>query len=486
LFGSTRRLLALGLVSALVLLFAHSTSPAEPGDPIVLAAGDIADCSTTADSATAAVLDAHPEGTVLTLGDNAYDNGTAQEFADCYEPTWGRHKARTRPSPGNHEYHTLNAAGYFGYFGSAAGPGTRGYYSFDLGDWHVVSLNSERDTGLGGAQVGWLKADLAATSADCVLAYWHKPRWTSGNYSDLTEVQHLWNTLYDAGADVVLAGHDHNYQRYPPLNESGAPDPDGGIRSFVVGTGGRHLYPLVADARRDAGRDDTFGVLELTLHATGYDWSFLPVAGSTYSDSGSGACSTPPPPGPPPPSPPPPSPPPPGPPPPGPPPPGPPPPTPSPPPVAPTSPPPPTSPAPPPPPPPLPLVQPQPPGVPPPPQPSRLTIGRGPVRVSPSGRGRIWLACAKRGPRCRGRLTLHAAPSVRPFGELAVEARVIVGTGRFDLKAGSTRPVDFRLHRLGMRMLASQSRLHVQVRAAPADGRRGTSRAVTLELAGRR
>jgi hypothetical protein len=289
--GTGRRLLALGLGFALMLLFAQAPSGAEQGDPVVLAAGDIADCNSTGDSATAAVLDAHPDGTVLTLGDNAYESGTAQEFSDCYEPTWGRHKARTRPAPGNHEYQTPDAAGYFGYFGAAAGPGNRGYYSFDLGDWHLVSLNSERDTGLTGSQIAWLRADLAATTADCVLAYWHKARWTKGKYSDVTDAQHLWDVLYDAGADVVLAGHDHDYQRYPPFDKSGARDPERGMRSFVVGTGGRGLYQLVDDPRREAGDDDTWGVLELTLHPKSYSWRFLGVAGSTFTDSGTAECS---------------------------------------------------------------------------------------------------------------------------------------------------------------------------------------------------
>lgn len=489
--AGTRRLLALGLVYALVLVFVQGGTSADEGDPVVLAAGDIADCSSEADSATAAVLDDHPNATILTLGDLAYEDGTAEEFADCYDPTWGRHKARTHPAPGNHEYHTPGATGYFGYFGAAAGPGDRGYYSFDLGTWHVISLNSEQDTGPDGAQAAWLRDDLANTSAACVLAYWHKPRWTKGKYTDLLESQHLWNTLYDAGADVVLAGHDHNYQRYQPLDKFGAVDAVRGMRSFVVGTGGRHLYLLVADSRREAGTDTTFGVLELTLHSTSYDWRFLPVAGSTYTDSGSAPCSSPPPPGPAPPgSPPPPSPAPPA-------PLSPPPPSPAPPGSPPSSPPPadPTPSAPPPPaaqpppvapPPSAPPVQPPPLGAPPPSAPTPLAIGRGSLRVTPSGRGRVWVACAKRGPRCRGRLLLHPAPGVRLLGDVAANRRVIVGTGRFDVRAGSARSVGFRLTRRGLRALASQNRLGVELRAVPADGRPGTSRAVRLELARQR
>ncbi len=257
---------------------------------VLLAAGDIAGCDSTGDEQTASVLDANPSGTVVTLGDNVYDDGTATEYANCYHPTWGRHKARTRPSPGNHEYHTAGASGYFGYFGAAAGPAGRGYYSFDVGAWHVISLNSEQDVGASGAQVAWLRADLAATTAQCVLAFWHKPRFTAGNYSDFAEYTPFWDALYAANADVVLNGHDHNYQRYQPMNPSGAADSSRGIREFVVGTGGRSHYALRADSRRQVGDSTTFGLLKLTLRATGYDWQFLPVAGGTFTDSGSGGC----------------------------------------------------------------------------------------------------------------------------------------------------------------------------------------------------
>jgi hypothetical protein len=454
-----------------VLFFVQATSPAQSADPVVLAAGDIADCSSTADSATADLLDANA-GTVLTLGDNAYEDGTAQEFAQCYEPTWGRHKARTSPAPGNHDYHTPGAAGYFGYFGSAAGPPGRGYYSFDLGDWHVVSLNSESDTGAGGTQVAWLEADLASTSADCVLAYWHKPRWTSGRYTDQVVVQTLWNVLYDAGADVVLAGHDHNYQRYPQTNKSGAPEPARGIRSFVVGTGGRHLYPLAADARREAGSDETWGVLALTLHPSGYSWRFLAVAGSSYTDSGTGTCSqrsTPsPPPSPPPPPPPPPAP------------------APAPPvtpPPAPAAPSPPSPPPAPPAAPPTPPPPPPPPAVVAPPTARGLTLGRGPMLVSSSGRGRVWLACRKPGPNCKGRLLVYAV-SDRRSAATPPRRGVVAGSGRFDVRAGSARPVVVDLNDRWLRRLRRRGTLRGTLLAEPADGRPVASRIVSLVLVG--
>jgi acid phosphatase type 7 len=268
------------------LAFAPASGPSPAADSVVLAAGDIASCNSNGDEQTAALLDAHT-GTVLTLGDNAYERGTLEEFETCYGPSWGQHQSRTRPAPGNHEYLTAGAAGYFRYFGQGAGPSGRGYYSFDLGSWHVISLNSERMTR---AQVRWLRADLARTSADCVLAYWHRPRWAAGGYADNVRTAPLWNALYDARADIVLAGHDHNYQRYPPMNKRGAIDKVRGIRSFVVGTGGRARYALRPDRRRRAGSDQTWGVLKLILRPAGYSWRFISVAGGHYSDAGSGRC----------------------------------------------------------------------------------------------------------------------------------------------------------------------------------------------------
>ena len=287
---SIRRLSALGLCSTLVLLFAQATQPAKPADPVVLAAGDIASCDTNGDELTADLLDS-TRGLVLTLGDNVYESGTTKEFAECFRPSWGRHKRRIRPAPGNHDYQTGTATGYFRYFGRAAGPGGRGYYSFDLGRWHLVSLNSERDTEAEGAQVRWLRGDLARSKARCVLAYWHRPRWSSSVYGDDARMAPLWNVLYDAGADVVLSGHAHSYQRYPPLNKRGEIDRIRGIRSFVVGTGGRRFHELRPDRRRRAAQAHTLGVLRLSLRPAGYAWRFLPVAGGRYRDVGSGVCS---------------------------------------------------------------------------------------------------------------------------------------------------------------------------------------------------
>jgi calcineurin-like phosphoesterase family protein len=266
-----------------------ASSPQRPTYPTLLAAGDIASCASAGDERTAALLDAN-QGTVLALGDNAYKHGTPEEFRTCFGPSWGRHKRRIRPTPGNHEY-LSGGSGYFRYFGRAAGPADRGYYSFDAGSWHVVSLNSERDTATDGAQVRWLRADLARTKAKCVLAFWHRPRWSAANYEDDGRTAPFWNALYAARADVVLAGHDHNYQRYPPLNRRGQIDRARGIRSFVVGTGGQALYELRPDSRRRAANDEAWGVLKLTLRPAGYDWRFLPVSGRRYRDAGSATCS---------------------------------------------------------------------------------------------------------------------------------------------------------------------------------------------------
>jgi acid phosphatase type 7 len=281
--------MVLAAVAAFVLASAEAGGRAVPSDAVLLAAGDIASCAYDGDERTAALLDAH-RGTVLTLGDNAYDDGTLEEFRKCFGPSWGRHKRRIRPAPGNHDYNS-GASGYFQYFGRAAGPAGRGYYSFDLGGWHVVSLNSERDTGATGGQVRWLRADLARARARCTLAFWHRPRWSAGDYSDDGTTAPLWNALYDARADIVLSGHDHNYQRYPPMNKRGAIQRGRGIRSFVVGTGGASLDEVRADPRRRAANDSTWGLLKLTLRPAGYRWRFLSVAGGRYRDSGSGTCS---------------------------------------------------------------------------------------------------------------------------------------------------------------------------------------------------
>lgn len=284
--------LALALSPGTIL---RAQQPA-PADPVLVGAGDIADCKALSPAAKTANLLDRIEGTVFTLGDNAYENGTARQFADCYHPTWGRHKARTRPTVGNHEYGTAFANAYFGYFGEAAGDPKKGYYSYDLGKWHVVVINSNCDQ-VGGCKAGspqelWLRADLAAHPALCTAAMWHHPRFSSSaEHGDDKSVRDIWRALYDAGADVALAGHDHDYERFAPQDADGKADPERGIREFVVGTGGRYEYRWSKiEANSEVHNNETFGVLKLTLHDDGYDWEFIPVEGQSFKDSGSAKC----------------------------------------------------------------------------------------------------------------------------------------------------------------------------------------------------
>jgi len=267
------------------------------GDPVFVGAGDIADCETSGDEATAELI-ANIDGTVFTLGDNAYPRGSAANFADCYEPTWGREKHRTKPVPGNNDYVEAAAGGYFDYFGGAAGDPGKGYYSYDLGQWHIVALNSNCEN-VGGcnatsAQVRWLEDDLAANEyKDCTLAYFHHPLFSSGGiHGNTPEMKPIWEALYDAGADVVLSSHDHNYQRFAPQDPSGMWDSEQGIREFVVGTGGgKGHYKIESPIENtEVYNDDTYGVLKLTLHPSGYDWQFVPVEGAAFTDSDSEWC----------------------------------------------------------------------------------------------------------------------------------------------------------------------------------------------------
>jgi acid phosphatase type 7 len=270
-----------------------TATPVPQPDPVLLAAGDIADCGSSGDEATAALLDTHA-GTIITLGDNAYEDGSTNDFTNCFAPGWGQHKDRIRPAPGNHEYHTANASGYYTYFGNAVGDPAKGYYSYDLGKWHIIALNSNCSEvggcGAGSPQEQWLRADLAANPATCTLAYWHHPRFSSGDHGNDTAMQPFWQALYEAGADLVLSGHDHHYERFSLQDPSGNADA-AGIRTFIVGTGGRFLYNLGTIRANSEVRDNaTFGILKLTLRDTSYQWQFLPIAGKTFSDSGSADC----------------------------------------------------------------------------------------------------------------------------------------------------------------------------------------------------
>ncbi|MBC7896891.1 MAG: metallophosphoesterase [Cytophagaceae bacterium] len=267
--------------------------PPPAGTETLIAAGDIAVCPTSFDEATADLIDNIP-GTVALLGDNAYPSGTTANYANCYHPSWGRHKARTRPSIGNHEY-GAGATPYFAYFGAAAGPAPQGYYSYDLGNWHVVVLNSNCvnvSCSVGSPQEKWLRADLAATTKACILAYWHHPRFSSDvSHGSNTTVAPFWNALYQYRADVVLNGHAHVYERFGLQNPSAAADANG-IREFIVGTGGKSPFYGwgTIKANSQVRHNATFGVLKLTLGAGTYSWNFVPVAGKTWTDSGTTAC----------------------------------------------------------------------------------------------------------------------------------------------------------------------------------------------------
>ncbi len=288
---------------------------ASAADPVIAAAGDIA-CSPQdpafnggagtqnkcAQTATSSLLIGGGYSAVLDLGDTQYLCGSSSAYAGSYDPSWGQVKPITHPAIGNHEYLTSGASdcttanagakGYFGYFGAAAGPSGKGYYSFDVGAWHFIALNSQCSHAGGcsatSPQGVWLSNDLAAHPATCTLAYWHRPLFSAAYSSTATKP--LWTILENAHADVVLAGHDHLYQRFAPQTAAGVADPNG-IREFVVGTGG--------ESRAGSGKyvansvvknNTTFGVLALTLHATSYQWAFVPVSGSTFTDSGSAAC----------------------------------------------------------------------------------------------------------------------------------------------------------------------------------------------------
>jgi beta-glucanase (GH16 family) len=276
-------------------------SPAPGADPYIIGAGDIA-ASNGGSAATANLLDVHAPAAawVYTTGDNAYPDGTTANYNSYYQPTWGRWKAKTKPVPGNHEYHRANAADYFAYFGAAAGTPGKGWYSYDVGAWHIVALNSSRATDTactpvpcnpGSEQYEWLKADLAAHPNKCVAAIWHHPLYSRGSYDGVNGVKPMWDLLYDMGADVVLNGHDHNYQRYAPLNKAGVRDDLRGIREFVAGEGGNSEYSVAAPGGNlEASQSGTRGLLMLTLHPDSYEWRFVHVAGKTYIDAGSGSC----------------------------------------------------------------------------------------------------------------------------------------------------------------------------------------------------
>jgi 3',5'-cyclic AMP phosphodiesterase CpdA len=277
------RLAALVLACAFALAgyAGATTAPAASAARTLLAVGDIASCASNGDEQTAALVSRIP-GTIAVLGDIAYENGSDSDFANCFEPSWGKLVPRIKAALGNHEYNTPGAAPAFKLFGLPP----HGWYSYSLGAWHVIVLNSncsevggcERDS----PQARWLQADLAAHPTRCTVAYWHHPRFSSGIHGSNVAYAPFWDILARAKADLVLSGHDHDYERFAPLE---------GIRSFVVGTGGKGHYPTLLPRPGSVVRNgDTFGVLRLTLRATGYDWKFLAAGKGTFTDAGTARC----------------------------------------------------------------------------------------------------------------------------------------------------------------------------------------------------
>jgi hypothetical protein len=256
----------------------------------IVAAGDIASCFWRGDEATARLVDGIG-GIVAPLGDNVYPDGSDREYRQCYDRSWGRHLARTRPAVGNHEYKTKDAGGYFRYFGARAGPPGKGWYSYQHDGWHVVVLNSDEPLERGTEQLNWLVADLRAHPTRCTLAYFHHPRWSSGRHGGRERVTDAYRAMYDAGVDVVLGGHDHHYERFAPLDPLGRLDRERGIRQFVVGTGGAPSYRLRERVHHsEAIAAHVRGVLRLVFHPDSYEWEFVPVPGRTFTDAGRASC----------------------------------------------------------------------------------------------------------------------------------------------------------------------------------------------------
>ena len=267
------------------------------GTVTIAAAGDISDTSIGDQKRTSDLIYNKGFDAVLLLGDNQYPRGGASDYQNYFAPTWGRFKSLLRPTPGNHEYFTPGAAGYFAYFGAQAGDPSKGYYSYDIGDWHLIALNTNSGCSsvpcdASSAQVAWLKADLQQSSKKCTLAYWHHPLFNSGaQHGNFTRATAFWNALYAAGADVVLNGHEHIYERFEPQNPSGVLDAQKGLRQFTVGTGGIGFYGLGDAMPNSAVRQaSAYGILKLTLKADSYDWEFIATAPSTFADKGSGLC----------------------------------------------------------------------------------------------------------------------------------------------------------------------------------------------------
>jgi hypothetical protein len=262
--------------------------PPPERDPVIVGAGDIGNCTTRGAELTAALLDV-VGGQVFTAGDNAYPHGTFADYMRCYDPHWGRHKHRTLPAPGNHEYETPGAIGYFRYFDTSGGPDDLGYYSAFPGRWMLLSLNSNIDASAGSRQVEWLRSSLEQFRGRCVIAIWHHPLISSGPNGGSREMLEVWRILSEAGADVVVNGHEHLYERFTHLDAQLQPA-ERGIRQFVVGTGGTPLSRVHTVRRGSRVQASVWGVLKLTLRPESYEWEFIPAEPGAFHDQGQDGC----------------------------------------------------------------------------------------------------------------------------------------------------------------------------------------------------
>lgn len=265
--------------------------PAASGPTAVLiGAGDISQCSLTGAQLTGALMSrllGSGAVTPITLGDNSNDSGSKEQF-DCFDRGWGRFRGSLMPTPGNHDYETDQANPYYDYFGANAGVRGLGYYAYDRGAWHIVVLNSELPEAQRNAQFNWLEADLRQNTADCTVAYLHRPLFSSGEFAAF-RMRRFWTILHRLGVDLVLNGHEHFFAAFPPLNPDGIPDPDFGIRQLVIGTGGARLFQTPAPNYGERIVGGTWGVLKLTLSPNAYAWDFISVDDAVL-DSGTGQC----------------------------------------------------------------------------------------------------------------------------------------------------------------------------------------------------
>jgi 3',5'-cyclic AMP phosphodiesterase CpdA len=297
-----RRLLFLGALLCAYCAATNQQSPTSPDAPALppradeittlVGAGDVGVCGSDAPLATGRLLD-RLSGTIFAAGDLAYEDGTAEQFQKCYEPAWGRHKGRTRPAPGNHDYNSPGAAPYFAYFGASAGPPSLGYYSYTSGNWQIYSLNSNIGGSQGAAELQWLRSEIASQPSVCSLAYFHHPRFSSGPHGQMATipiVRDLWFELYNSGVDIAISGHEHFYERFAPQTAEAVADPDYGIRQFVVGTGGAPLMPALRRVANSEVLLTSYGILRLTLEPQSYKWEFLSADGGAVLDSGTGTC----------------------------------------------------------------------------------------------------------------------------------------------------------------------------------------------------